>query len=285
MAVTRIRAGDAAVALWPAVVLIALGALGFGAVLDWVLEQEDLFTLDQPLVEWLAEQRTPALTQVMTTVSLIFGPVVLPVLVAVIALVWWRVARSWWHPLLMVGAMLLSTLLTVVLKAVVGRARPGEDLMAVPGLETSGSFPSGHTIGAATLVLVVGYLLWHEDAEASWQLVVWVLASALIILAVAFSRMYLGYHFLTDVVAGGCVAVAVLGVVVGIERWHDLALERRDPPPRPTPLADEVERELWDDQDRAETGEQEVLDVAVEPLPWRTGEQPEGEGDEERDGA
>jgi undecaprenyl-diphosphatase len=85
--------------------------------------------------------------------------------------------------------------------------------------------------------LVVSYLLWHDDAQASWRLSLWSAASVLIIATVAFSRMYLGFHFLTDVLAGACVAVVVLGVVVGAERWHDLALEHRDPPARSTPLA------------------------------------------------
>ncbi|MDX5317827.1 MAG: phosphatase PAP2 family protein, partial [Actinomycetes bacterium] len=220
----RMRPADAMLALWPAVLLVAAGVAGFLGLLDWVTEQEDLYLLDQPLVEWLAAQRTPGLTSAFTVVTDAFGPVILPVVVAVIALAWWRVDRSWWHPGLIVGAMVASTLLTVVLKWAIGRARPAAELMSIPGYETSGSFPSGHTIGAATLVLVVGYLLWHEDAHETWALAAWILASALIILTVAASRLYLGYHFLTDVVAGMCVAIAVLGLVVGVERWHDLAL-------------------------------------------------------------
>jgi undecaprenyl-diphosphatase len=46
--------------------------------------------------------------------------------------------------------------------------------------------------------------------------------------AVALSRLYLGYHFLTDVLAGLSLAVAVLGVVVTVSREHD----RRRPPPQ-----------------------------------------------------
>ncbi|WP_062465190.1 phosphatase PAP2 family protein [Demequina soli] len=233
MTSSRTRGADLALALWPAAVLIALGVAGFVGLLDWVTENEDLSRLDQPLLELLAGHRTDTLTAVMTGVSTLFGPVVLPIVVAVIAGVWWLVTRHWWHPLLIAGAMALSTGLTVILKATVGRDRPADLYMAVPGGETSGSFPSGHTIGAATLVLVVGYLLWHSDPESSWKLAAWVAASVVIVGAVGASRLYLGYHFLTDVLAGACVALAVLGVVVGLERWHDLWLERRDPPARP----------------------------------------------------
>ncbi|MDN4476398.1 phosphatase PAP2 family protein [Demequina sp. SYSU T00192] len=240
----RMRASDVALALWPAVILVALGAVGFSVVLDWVTEREDLWRLDEPLLEWLAGGRTEGLTTFLTGVTNLFGPVFLPIVVAVIALLWWRVTRSWWEPALLVGAMVLSTVLSVTLKLAVGRTRPAADLMSIPGAETSGSFPSGHTIGATTLVLVVGYLLWHEDAEASWALAGWTIASLAVIVLVGASRLYLGYHFLTDVLAGACVAVAVLGVVAGLERWHDLSLERRDPPERPAPLGEAADEDL-----------------------------------------
>ncbi|BDZ62100.1 hypothetical protein Lsed01_01945 [Demequina sediminis] len=233
----RLRPSEAVLALWPAVVLILLGAGGFALLLESVNEGEYLSAFDQPLVEWLADNRTDTLTTVLTFVTNMFGSLVLPIIVAVIALVWWRVTKSWWHPALLVGAMLLSTGLSNLLKHLISRDRPDATLMVVPGYETTYSFPSGHTIGATTLVLVVSYLLWHDDAQASWRLSLWSAASVLIIATVAFSRMYLGFHFLTDVLAGACVAVVVLGVVVGAERWHDLALEHRDPPARSTPLA------------------------------------------------
>ncbi|WP_296666636.1 phosphatase PAP2 family protein [Demequina sp.] len=279
MARPRMRPSDAFLALWPAAVLIGLGVAGFLGLLDWVVEQEDLFRLDEPLVEWLAAHRTPTLTTILTVVTTVFGPVVLPIIVAAIALVWWRVTKSWWHPMLLVGAMVLSTTLTVVLKAVVGRARPGEDFMSVPGFETSGSFPSGHTIGASTLVLVLGYLLWHEDADASWRLTAWAVLSFAIIGIVAVSRMYLGYHFLTDVLAGACVGVAVLGVVVGIERWRDLSLERRDPPERLLTFAEADAQEaavMGQEGGDAPGGD----DASAEPLPWAAQNVDSSDGDE-----
>ncbi len=279
----RMRPSDVATALWPAVLLVGLGTAGFVGLLDWVNEKEDLSLLDEPLLEWLAAHRTPGLSSFMTVVTTLFGPVVLPLVVAGVALLWWRVSRSWWHPALLVAAMALSSALTLVLKAAVGRSRPLADLMAIPGYETSGSFPSGHTIGAATLVLVGGYLLWHEDADASWRLTAWTVLSFAIVGTVALSRLYLGYHFLTDVLAGACVGVAVLGVVVGIERWRDLALERRDPPERPRPLADDDAVLPWPGPGAPDDAGDEGTDVRHEEfqerLPWvlEAGDQAGGE--------
>lgn len=239
----RIRPSDAAVALWPGVLLVAVGVAGFIRLLDWVREGEDLSRFDQPLLEWFATHRTPGVTTVLTVVTEVFGPVILPVIIACVALVWWKVTGSAWHPALLVGAMIGSTAMSMLLKWVVERDRPIAELMSIPGHEDSYSFPSGHTIGASTLVMVVGYLLWHEGDESGRRMAAWAVLSVAVIGTVALSRLYLGYHFLTDVLAGVCVALGVLGVVVGIERWRDLALERVDPPPPPHALRHHDDRE------------------------------------------
>lgn len=212
--------------LLPGLALVALGVVGFLSLLDAVLEQDDLWLVDEPLLEALVAARTPGWTTFFTVVTTLFGPVVLTVLVAVGCAVWaWR-SRTWWEPVVLAGAMLTAALLSALLKLVVGRPRPPGETMVVPGLETTFSFPSGHTIGAATLVLVGGYLVHHRH-RSGVVLVVWGLVSVVVVALVAVSRLYLGYHFLTDVLAGVCVAVVVLGGVVVLERLHDRRLERR----------------------------------------------------------
>ncbi|MGN6241938.1 MAG: phosphatase PAP2 family protein [Cellulosimicrobium cellulans] len=216
-------------AVWPGVLLVLAGVAGFVLLLDAVREQDDLWRLDEPLLAWMVAHRTPVVTGVLTVVTTVSGPFVLPVLVAVGCVVWARRTGTWWEPGLLAGAMLLATLVSTVLKAVIARPRPPDVSMVVAGVERSFSFPSGHTIGAATLVLVGGYLVWHRHHDAR-VLAVWATASVLVIGAVAVSRLYLGYHFLTDVLAGLSLAVAVLGVVVVVSRAHDLVVSRREVP-------------------------------------------------------
>ena len=145
------------------------------------------------------------------------GPVVLHVVVVVASLVWGVLGRSWWQAALLAGAMVLSTIVSVTLKGVIARPRPPVDAMLVPGAETTYSFPSGHTIGTATFLLVVAYLLWVPRPTAAWLLGGLALVAGGVVL-VALSRLYLGYHFVTDVVASMALAVAVLGVVVAVDR-------------------------------------------------------------------
>ncbi|KON72497.1 hypothetical protein M768_13380 [Cellulosimicrobium cellulans F16] len=224
-----VSAREVLASVWLGVLLVLAGVAGFALLLDAVRDQDDLWRLDEPLLAWMVAHRTPVATGVLTVVTTVSGPFVLPVLVAVGCVVWARRTRTWWEPGLLAGAMVLATLVSTVLKAAIARPRPPDVSMVVAGVERSFSFPSGHTIGAATLVLVGGYLVWHRHHDGR-VLAVWAAASVVVIGAVALSRLYLGYHFLTDVLAGLSLAVAVLGVVVAVSRVHDLVVARREDP-------------------------------------------------------
>lgn len=224
------------VAALPGLVLIVIGVLGFLVVYDSVRERDDLWFTDDVVLEWMVAHRSATATTVLTFITNMFGPVVLPILVAVGCLWWGLATKRWWEPGLLVGAMITSTIVSTVLKAVVARPRPDESAMVVAGVERSFSFPSGHTIGAATLVLVGGYLVWRQWKEGRQRRIVfalWVVVSVVVIVVVGGSRLYLGYHFVTDVLAGASLAVAVLGGVVVIDRLHDL----RDDQPRVRSIA------------------------------------------------
>ena len=202
----------------PGLVVSALALWGFAEILDEVLENEAFKPLDQPLLEWLAQHRSPAVTTTMVVITNIFGPVLLPILIAVGAAAWgWR-TRTWLDPALLVGAMAASTVISMAVKVAIGRARPEESFQLTPGLEESFSFPSGHTTGAATLVLVTAYLAWR-GRRSRRALVAWSLGAVAVIALVGGSRLYLGYHFVSDVLAGACVGLLVLGLVTGIDRW------------------------------------------------------------------
>ena len=214
-------------AWWPGLVVAAAGVFGYLTMLDAVREQDDIWRLDEPLLEWFAAHRVGWITDLMVLVSWIFGPVVLPILVAAGGAIWgWR-TRRWFTVAIVVGAEAFAGLLSLVLKYSVGRPRPPEQYWQEPGGTHTASFPSGHTLCTATLVLVTGYMAWR--IETSLRVFVWWLtASALITGTVAISRLYLGYHFLTDVIAGAFAAFFVLGLVMGIVRTHDLRRARSD---------------------------------------------------------
>lgn len=213
----RLRRRGEQVAVGIGMLLVVLGVAGFVVVFDAMREGDDLASLDQPVLQGLAAGRSTAMTVLLTGVTDVAGPVVLPILVLLGALAWGLWRREWWQVGLLAGAMVASTLVSLGVKAVVARPRPPVDTMSVPGLEVTYSFPSGHTIGTATLLLVLGYLAWVRRPTVR-SLVVWLLVAVVGTGLVALSRLYLGYHFVTDVAASVALAVAVLGAVVVIDQ-------------------------------------------------------------------
>jgi undecaprenyl-diphosphatase len=118
---------------------------------------------------------------------------------------------------------------TLVVKHLVARTRPPASVMLGP-VDTGFSFPSGHTTYSTVFFGLVAALLLarlHGTAPRVGIALAWVLASG----AVGLSRLYLGYHWMTDVLAGWSIATAVLalaGAVVLLTRPLDRD-HRHDP--------------------------------------------------------
>lgn len=201
------------------VVLLVLAALllvATAVVYDWVTEGEKLASVDVPVLHWFAAHRTAALDAVLVTVSVIGStPVLTPVLAALVgALCWFR--RTLWPLLVLLVAAACSVLTTVVLKPALDRPRPPREL-AIPPYETSGSFPSGHTLNSTALGLVLIYLVLRW-ATAVWVRRVLLLLALLYPLLMGVSRVYMGAHWVTDVVAGWLLGVAWAAVIICLDR-------------------------------------------------------------------
>jgi undecaprenyl-diphosphatase len=229
----RVRVARPALsAALPGSALTVVGLIAFAVLLDSVQERDDFTVLDEPVLSWLVRIRTPGLTSALLAITFASGPVVLPILVTVAAVVWGLRLRNWWRPGVLLGAMAFSGLLSLAVKTGTARPRPPASSQVIPGAETTHAFPSGHTIGMATLCLVGGYLVWSlrpTTGRLGWWAAVTVIATG----AVGLSRLYLGYHFLTDVAGAFALAVAILGVVVAAHQVH--RVRRRPPPGQPAP--------------------------------------------------
>ena len=102
-----------------------------------------------------------------------------------------------------------SISLNLVLKFFFDRQRPDMPLVDASGL----SFPSGHSMIAASFYSLIIYLTWrHVDHKPLRYFLVSLLV--IFILLIGFSRIYLRVHYATDVVAG--FAAGILWVIIGI---------------------------------------------------------------------
>lgn len=156
--------------------------------------------IDDVVHAWFQSHRVPWATQVMLWLTWLHGTAGLLAMGALLALVIWRSGDKGWIPALAValpGAMLLN----VAIKHVVQRARPVVEQPLLV-LDTY-SFPSGHAAGTAALyTFAAAWLL----ARLAGKPVAWraagVAAAVFMAVWVSISRLYLGVHFVSDVLAG-----------------------------------------------------------------------------------
>jgi membrane-associated phospholipid phosphatase len=170
---------------------------GFAELADEVREREP-FPFDEPILRFaqgLAGDALDRLSLFFSAVGYQWG--VVPFDIALIAVLAWRgqLREGLFAGLAIVG----SALLNLATKQIFARDRPSLWESIAP--ETTFSFPSGHAMGSATLAWVLLLLVWHTR----WRWPVAMMAAAFAG-AVAFSRVYLGVHYPSDILAGWAAA-------------------------------------------------------------------------------
>lgn len=195
-----------------AAALLATGEAAFWMVLAAVQSDSGLADFDGPVQGALVAVRNPLATAVLTAVTTVTSPLWMTVIGVALALVWAARQREIWRPALLVCAMAVTFALSTFIKHQVERARPpATDFLLGP--DDALSFPSGHTFGAGVFLLVLAYLLVARRSQRATAVGAFTAAAAGTAV-VALSRLYLGYHWLTDVLASLGLTVAVVGLVI-----------------------------------------------------------------------
>ena len=172
------------------------------------------------IIKWLQENRN-GFTDFLFEFFTFFGEEL--VVIGILMFIYWSVNKDYGKRLAVV--MFLSVAINRLLKVIISRPRPYLVDSSIENLrpETSGgsSMPSGHTQSASTTFFGVYYGFKRK----------YLLISAIIItILVGFSRLYLGVHYLTDVITGGLLGMALvyllnnlLDRVKNIDFWYRIA--------------------------------------------------------------
>jgi membrane-associated phospholipid phosphatase len=181
-----------------------------------VIDDESVALLDEPVLHLAMAVRSPGLDSAVTVFTEVAGVFAVPI-VGVVVIVVLAVRRRRWLPVVLgLAAGAGSLAMTGVGKELIGRDRPPR-ADAVPPYETSPSFPSGHTLNATVVAGILAYLLVLGQARRASRVLTWVIAAGFAA-AVSLSRVYLGHHWLTDVIAGWLLAAAWLAVLITAHR-------------------------------------------------------------------
>jgi len=190
--------------------MFLVGASLFGALAYNVSTKGPLLQWDVPLARQFHTQavKQPDRIIEILTFGFFVGKEMLQLIVVILAL--YFIHKRFWPELGMLligaggGAIIWSVLIEIF-----DRVRPAQQV----GIVVSDfSFPSGHAISAVICYGLLAYLFIPKMPSAFWKWVVGI-AAVLTMAYIGFSRVYLGGHYLTDVVAGYALGLAWAGLV------------------------------------------------------------------------
>ena len=206
-----------------AVVLVAAAWL-FGAIAEDVFTGDRITLVDVAIADWLHRRATPAVTRWMLLVTDLHSTFAVAAYASLAGL--WLAWQRRWQRLLTLALCIGGGLaLNVAMKLAFQRARPkfDEPLLTL----SSYSFPSGHVLASTLLYGLCLAWVFGRTSRLGWRLLATSVALAAIAL-VAFTRMYLGVHYLTDVGAAFLEGVAWLALcLIAMDRFR-----ARSPAPR-----------------------------------------------------
>lgn len=187
----------------------------FGAIAHEILGKES-FTFDKEILLTLRELQTPVLDKVMLGFTYVGQPETLLVVCLVLGI--WLLARGLRSQatiliIAAVGAVALNNLLKVLF----GRARPllWERVVDVGQY----SFPSGHAMISMVILGMIGYLL--SARFPPWRLGI-VSSTLVLVSGIGLSRLYLGVHWPTDIVAGYAAGLVwLITCIFSLQVWQE----------------------------------------------------------------
>lgn len=195
------------------ILLIGACCFVFIEFADEVIEME-LKSFDNPIIQYIYGFRTPLLGEIMSAVTSL-GSVTGIMIGMSIALIFLLIARQWWEGLFLIVSVSGSSLLNYYLKWLFKRDRPTFN----PLVDESGySFPSGHSMVSFSFIGILGYLLTTMVRKKSMKVLILTL-STLLILLIGFSRIYLGVHYPSDVIAGFAAGCAWLVICIAALKY------------------------------------------------------------------
>jgi membrane protein DedA with SNARE-associated domain/membrane-associated phospholipid phosphatase len=206
-----------------ALAVAALAGWAFGGLTQDVVGRDEMALVDPKVTSWVVGHRMSALTVVLNVLTWLGSiGVIVPLGLALGG--WFLLRRRDWRPLAMLAVTVGGAVATFhIVKPIVGRPRPPASLWI--GHYTGAAFPSGHATQAVSFYAMAAILV-ATRASIRRRALTWALAAA-VVLIVGFSRLYLGAHWLTDVLGGYAIAVTWVALVAAVRLGTSGA--QRDP--------------------------------------------------------
>jgi membrane-associated phospholipid phosphatase len=202
------------------------GLVAFIATLDGILDKGIIVTVDLNILRLFAALRDPANAAGFLALTYLGSwQIIIPLGVAVLAL--FALFRRWRMALFLITSYAGGELISSVLKALIRRPRPGAEFALLA--QDTYSFPSGHAIAAFTFYGMLGYFIYRMVRRRSLKTLTAVLTIALVA-AIGVSRVYLGVHWPSDVLAGWAIGLAFVGFLIALYEEREIVKPKQSRP-------------------------------------------------------
>lgn len=180
-----------------AFIISLLSLVGF-SLMAVLVKKEQLVEFDYTMISFIQGFETPILTDIMRFFTNIGSRNFVVYLSLAVLIFLFLVFKHRSELILYIAVIIGSPILNQTLKQVFQRARPDfHRLIEIGGY----SFPSGHAMNAFTVYGVITFLLWRH-IPTRWGRTLLIVISSFIILTIGISRVYLGVHYPSDIIAG-----------------------------------------------------------------------------------
>ena len=212
--------GPRDIRFWIAIGVLVSASIVFALIAASVATTAPILKQDLQVSVWLHTHGSPVFTAFLYAITQLHSPLGMCIMAALLCIWLWRRHHHYWTlslALAVPGGMLVNT----AIKYLFDRARPSwEDPLFTL---SSASFPSGHTAGATLFYgFIAAYMVWH--LKKAWERALVVAGCALMVAVVGFSRIYLGVHYLTDVLAA--ISMSIVWLVICLIAVRGLAHRR-----------------------------------------------------------
>ncbi|MBA0047291.1 phosphatase PAP2 family protein [Mycobacteroides sp. LB1] len=164
--------------------------------------------IDHRTLAWMVIHRRSWLTSAAVDVTDIGSPSAISVATVIATLAIWRSTHSMRTAATVAVAVVSAFCLAAVTKWAVGEHRPPSSAQLVA--ETGWSFPSGHVTGTTALVGMLAVVIAHH--HSGWRRLATLLTAVIAVMLVASSRLYLGDHWMVDVLAAIVLSTSVVTI-------------------------------------------------------------------------
>jgi undecaprenyl-diphosphatase len=161
------------------------------------LVEEELHTFDITIIDWVQSFISDKLTKIIEIFTFL-GSTKAVIVISILTIILMLFNKKWWETLFFIVAVSGSSLFNLLLKLIFQRTRPSIHPLII---ETGYSFPSGHSMVSFVLYGMITYFLVLFYVKRFAKIIT-ILFFSLLVLLIGVSRIYLGVHYPSDVLAG-----------------------------------------------------------------------------------